>query len=418
VSERRNRAAILLVGTELTDGIVQDVHGRHLAGVLKSLGFAVKRIVLVPDDEDVFRQELDALSRAADLIMVTGGLGPTSDDVTREVVAQVCGVQLQFRPEVWEDLTQRFSSRMSATNRKQAYIPAGFQVLHNAVGTAPGFAGTCNDAVLMALPGPPRELSPMLDDVVLGTLRDQFGLEVEAELVACVFLTPESRLEQALQEARAGDVRWSTRVEGYRIVFTLRGGSEHDREATLDGVAESLGAFRVRRGDHECQELAFRALQSQGETLACAESCTGGLVAKLVTDVPGSSQVFRAGYVTYANEAKERLLGVRVETLEKHGAVSRETVLEMAAGAQRSTDATVSVAVSGVAGPSGGSPDKPVGTVWIAVRRREESRARGFHFSGDRDRVRRRSAVAALLLVECLVLHPDRLDSIGDAHYI
>ncbi len=418
MSERRNSAAILLVGTELTDGTVQDLHGRYVAGVLKSLGFAVKRIVLVPDDQQVFRQELDTLCRGSDLVMVTGGLGPTSDDVTREVVADVCGAALQFRPDIWDELTRRFSSRISGTNRKQAYLPAGFQVLRNNVGTAPGFIGPCNEAVLIALPGPPRELSAMMDDVVLGAVREQFGLPVEPELVACVFLTPESRLEHVLQESRLGDVTWSTRVEGFRIVFTLRGSSEQDREATLASVMKDLGEFRVRRGDHQCQELAFRALVSEKGLLACAESCTGGLVAKLITDVPGSSDVFWGGFVTYADEAKDHLLGVRAETLAEHGAVSQQTVMEMAAGALRNSGAGVSVAISGVAGPGGGSPDKPVGTVWIAVRRREEARAFRFHFPGDRDRVRRRSAVAALLLVECLLLHPERLDSIGNAHYI
>jgi PncC family amidohydrolase len=258
----------------------------------------------------------------------------------------------------------------------------------------------------------------MMDDVVLGAVRDQFGLPLEPELVACVFLTPESRLEHALQEARVGEVRWSTRVEGFRIVFTLRGGSEQDREATLAAVRESLDSFRVRRGDYQSQELAFRALQSQGEVLACAESCTGGLVAKLVTDISGSSEVFWGGFVTYANDAKERLLGVRADTLTVHGAVSQQTVLEMAAGALVHSGATVSVAISGVAGPGGGSPEKPVGRVWIAVRRREEARAFRFDFAGDRDRVRRRSAVAALLLVECLLLQPDRLDSMENGHYI
>ncbi len=406
MSERR--AIILAVGTELTEGVIVNTHFRFLGSELKGLGFQVVRGEQIPDRLSLFRPALRRAVAEAELVLVTGGLGPTSDDLTREAVADAAGVPLEFRPEVWEGLERRYASsgqRLPETNRRQAFVPQGFELLANDWGTAPGFWGRIHTALIAALPGPPAELEPMFRLRFLPLLARHFpGLGSQAELAATALLTPESALEESLLRHRREAVSWSTRVAEDRIAFSLRGGADADRERFFAALIGELGPVRIRRGEVQPAERLFRLLEERGLLLALAESCTGGLVAKMITDQPGSSRVFWGGVVAYSNAAKQRLLGVEQETLERYGAVSRQTAAAMADGLLEATPADLALSVTGIAGPEGGGPEKPVGTAWICARRRGGSaQARAFRFPGGRELVRRRSAVAGLLLAECLL---------------
>lgn len=406
MSEPRG-AVLLAVGTELTEGVILNTHFRFLGSQLKSLGFRVVRGEQIPDDRSLFARSLRRAAGDAGLLLVTGGLGPTSDDLTREAVAEAAGVGLEFRPELWQALVERYAAAgqsLPAANRRQAFIPAGFEVLPNDRGTAPGFCGRLQEAFVACLPGPPAELEPMFARQVLPALAVSFpGLQTE-ELAGTVLLTPESALEEALAARSVPGVVWGTRVADDRIEFSLRGGDAPGRERVFTGLLEELGIVRLRRGSLGPAERLSRRLEADGLKLALAESCTGGLTAKLLTDLPGSSRVFWGGVTAYSNDAKERLLGVPRRLLEERGAVSREAAEAMGRGLLERSTADLSVAITGVAGPEGGSAEKPVGTVWVAALHRDgRAETRAFRFPGGRDLVRRRSAVAALLLAECLL---------------
>ena len=406
--EREIKAAILAVGTELTEGSTQDSHGKYLAGALAERGITTREILLLPDDRELFGSELRRLAGECDLVVVTGGLGPTSDDLSREVIAETAGVELEFHEELWHEIAGRFAGRsVSETNRKQAYVPAGFTVIPNPYGTAPAFWGRmsggrmANGALVVALPGPPRELRPLVTDQVLNLLRNEVGGREPEVLAGTSLLLGESMLEELLREVRVAGVAWGTRAEQFRVAFRLRGGTAVQRERMFEALVARVGSLRIRRGEVEAEGLLLETLRDQGVLIALAESCTGGLGAKLLTDIPGASDQVWGSFVVYSNEAKQRMLGVPAETIRRFGAVSRETVSAMAAGALEHSSAQVSYAVSGIAGPGGGTPEKPVGTVWIGVRRREQDGCeRRFLFTGDRDMVRRKSVVAAMLLTE------------------
>jgi nicotinamide-nucleotide amidase len=398
------RAVILSVGTELTEGVIQDSHVRFLAAELTALGFAVRRGAVLPDEAPVFRAELARAADEADLVVVTGGLGPTADDLTRETVAALAGMPLEFHLEAWDRILARFAGRaVPESNRKQATAPKGFPLLPNANGTAPGFHGRIGQALVVALPGPPGELRPMFSDLVVPLLRDSFALGTTPQVLrGTAFMTPESALEEALRACRREGVGWGTRVEEDRIAFSLRGGAEADREACFRCLVEELGPVKVCREERRPAQLALAALAACGRMLVTAESCTGGLVGRYLTDVPGSSRWYWGGVVSYADAAKERLLGVPRGVLEGHGAVSAETAAAMASGALEASGAGLSLAISGIAGPEGGTPEKPIGTVWIATALAGAPPAAfACRFSGGRDAVRRKAAVAGLLAVAC-----------------
>ena len=408
------RAVILSVGTELTEGIIQDTHVRFLAAELTRLGFTVARAAVLPDDASSFRAELSRAAAEADLAIVTGGLGPTTDDLTREVVADLAGVALEFHQEPWDRILARFAGRgVPESNRKQAMAPAGFTLLPNANGTAPGFHGRIGQAFVVALPGPPSELRPMFADLAVPLLRERFSLSEEPPVLrGTVFMTPESALEEALRGARREGVGWGTRVEEDRIAFSLRGGSASDREACFNGIQAALGTVRVCRGETRPANLLLDALAAAGLVLATGESCTGGLIGRYLTDVPGSSRWYWGGVVSYANAAKVRMLGVPAAVLERYGAVSEETVAAMARGTLAVSGAGLALAVSGIAGPDGGTPQKPVGTVWLATARPGLSPACiSCRFSGGRDAVRRKAAVTGLLAAAAAAADRPFLDS-------
>jgi nicotinamide-nucleotide amidase len=408
------RAIVLSVGTELTEGVIQDSHVRFLAAELTALGFTVQRGMQLPDEAASFRAELARAADDADLVIVTGGLGPTADDLSREVVAALAGVPLAFHQDAWDRILARFAGRaVPESNRKQALAPEGFELLPNANGTAPGFHGRIGQALVVALPGPPGELRPMFTDLVIPLLRRRFALgQAPQVLRGTAFMTPESALEEALRNCRREGVGWGTRVEEDRIAFSLRGGAAEDREAFFRSLVSALGPVRVCREEFRPAQVALEALAASDLVMVTAESCTGGLVGRYLTDVPGSSRWYWGGVVSYADAAKERLLGVPAHVLARHGAVSGEAVSAMASGALAVSGAGLSLAISGVAGPDGGTVDKPVGTVWIATALAGAAPAAfACRFSGGRDVVRRKAAVAGLLSAAAAAAGRPFLDS-------
>lgn len=377
---------IINTGDELLLGFRQNTHQKWLGRRLNDLGYRVARQVSIPDNGAAIEAGVaEALTRA-DLIIVTGGLGPTSDDVTRDRIAGLLDLELRTDTRVLEHLDAFFAARQRETPERvkvQAEVPAGATVLLNAYGTAPGLAihvagGQFRDGAaswLIMLPGPPRELYPMFDEQVAPLLQREMPLGAES---ACVNLRTcgmgESLVEEHLAEPLAGLV-----ARGLGVHFCLSPGGVDVRLACVGDsavaiVAEAEEIVRATlpkhvygSGDELLEEIVVRTLAETGDTLALAESCTGGLIAHRITNVSGASQVFLAGLVTYSNKAKQAFLGVRPATLAEHGAVSEETAREMAAGALRETGADHALSVTGIAGPTGGTPDKPVGTVFIGL---------------------------------------------------
>lgn len=418
----RAKAGICIIGTELVRGIIQDTHVKTISSDLTRLGYEVSRVVMIPDDSSILG-ELRALRESCDLVITTGGLGPTSDDITREAIAEAYGAPLSMNEEAREVLSQRVGDLLNEANLRQVLIPAGFTILPNPNGTAPGFS---LPGVVYTLPGPPRELLPMWTDQVLPSLRA--GEQEEGRLECSVFLTPESYLEQACTQALEA-IRsqfcdqelpsWGTRVQQLRISLYLNGGSADSREALYRGIEGVLTAVRVRRHDVQAADLLLDELDRHSLRISGAESCTGGLVSKLLTDVSGASAYFWGTAVVYSNDAKVQMLGVREETLEEYGAVSGPCVIEMAEGMMRRSGSDASFSISGIAGPKGGSEEKPVGTVYLGFASGKYApvavRLQFRPFS--RDSIRRRAAIASILLLEQYLKGVNLLDIVSGWQY-
>jgi nicotinamide-nucleotide amidase len=385
---------LINTGSELLLGRVLNTHQQWLCRRLADLGHVVARQIAVPDTaKDIQQSVREALSRA-DLIIVTGGLGPTSDDLTRDLIAQLLGKKLERNEAVFTHIKNYFAARnrpMPANNDVQAMVPEGAQVLHNPNGTAPGLAIQIpanatfqienekskirNPQWLVMLPGPPRELRPMFDDAVVPILRREFPLE--APFVCRTLRTGgvgESAVQEKIQPPLAAlvagglEVGYCARVGQVDVRLTARGAdAEKIARAGETIVQQILGANIYGFDDEEIEQVVVRLMTEKKKTLALAESCTGGGIANRVTNVPGASAVFLGGVVSYANSAKEKFLEVRAETLQQHGAVSEAVAREMAEGARAKFGADFAIAVTGIAGPTGGSAEKPVGTVFIAL---------------------------------------------------
>jgi nicotinamide-nucleotide amidase len=377
------RIDIINTGSELLLGRVLNTHQQWLCRQLTDLGYTVDRQVAVDDCAPRMVEAVrDALAQA-DLVIVTGGLGPTSDDRTREVIADFLGRKLHEDATVLAHIQNMFAARkrpMPSSTRVQALVPEGATVLMNAHGTAPGLvleapATSPGTRLLVMLPGPPRELRPMFTEQVVPVLRQRFPL---AEPFVCRSLRTTGLGESLVEERIAGPLQsltqaglelgYCARVGEVDVRFTARGAKARDLVAEGERIARGLLGDLVFAGDDESLEATLiHLLSERKQTLALAESCTGGFIAHRLTNVPGASAVLLAGLVTYSNEAKRQFLGVRAETLAAHGAVSEAVAREMAEGARARTGAHYAIAVTGIAGPGGGTEEKPVGTVWLAL---------------------------------------------------
>jgi len=378
---------LINTGSELMLGRVLNSHQQWICRQLAECGYVVTRQIAVGDSGRAIQQAVrEALSRA-ELVITTGGLGPTSDDITREMIAELLGRKLCEDAAALANVQSFFASRgrpMPPRTRVQAQVLEGAIVFHNRHGTAPGLAidvspnpfrsdGRATLAIL--LPGPPRELQPMFSDQALPLILQKLPLE---RAFVCRTLKTTGLGESAVEAKVAGPLKPLTQA-GLEVGYCARTGevdlrlsaSGADAAKTVDDARQivrgQIGEHIFGEGDEQLEAVVVRLLTERKQTLALAESCTGGLIAHRVTNVPGASAVLLAGLVTYSNEAKQSCLGVRPETLAAHGAVSEPVAREMAEGARRRTGARLAIAVTGIAGPTGGTPDKPVGTVFIAL---------------------------------------------------
>jgi nicotinamide-nucleotide amidase len=405
-------AEIIAVGSEMLGPSRLDTNSLYLSGALASLGIELRIKSVVGDERDdlaaLFRQ---ALGRV-DVVILTGGLGPTDDDLTRDVVSDVLGRPMTIDERIVDQIRARFGRRglvMPEVNRRQAQVPDGAIVLDNPNGTAPGLFIDHHGKVVVLLPGPPREMQPMFDLVCDGPLRDRAG--AERVYRTSIFITGlgESHVEQLAQPVyarwRDGSPPVSTTILAamgqVELHLSVREADETRATDILDRMrAELVGVL----GDHVystdgrvMEEVVGDLLKARGLTIAAAESCTGGLLMSRLTDVPGSSAYVRAGVIAYDNADKGALLGVPEDLLARHGAVSEPVAIAMAEGIRGRTGADVAVGITGIAGPGGGTPEKPVGMVVIAVLSPgREAYVRTFNFLGARTQVKYQSTQAAL----------------------
>ena len=405
-------AWIVSIGTELALGQTVDTNSAWLAQRLLRLGIRPTRHATAADEEADIRAVLRQAADAADLVLVTGGLGPTADDLTRHALATVADVPLEEHAPSLAHLHAFFAARgraMPPANAVQALIPRGGRALPNAVGTAPGIAITLGRTPCYALPGVPLEMRAMFAESVEPELRAAAG----GGAVLCrklnTFGLGESELGALIADlmARGRNPEVGT-TAGYGVVGVRINAAGPDEATARRMLDRAEAELRARLGDlvfgvddETLAQVVGRRLKTLGRTLSVAESCTGGMIAAALTDVPGSSAYFRGGAVTYANEAKTDMLGVPAELIALHGAVSGPVAEAMAAGAAARLGSDYSLAVTGIAGPTGGTAEKPVGLVFIGLRTPEETVVREFRFGHDapRDVIRQRATHAALNLL-------------------
>jgi len=391
---------LLSIGDELLAGDIVDTNAQWLATLCAERGHRVVAQATTGDRIDEIARVLHRARDDGDLILITGGLGPTADDLTRDGVASAFGLALEERPELIDEQVARLKGRVLTPGaRRQAEMPVGARVLSNPRGTAPGFMVQVEQQSVAVMPGVPSEMKAMavaLFDDVIG----QGELQPPRRLQAAGLSESEAghRLGDLMDPSRAG-CRVGITVSLGSMSITVRGEHAAAMDAAADEAASRLGDAVYSRRKESLAERCVSLLTEQGRTVSCAESCTGGLLAGALTDVPGSSVVFRQGAVTYANEVKEALLGVPAELLAQWGAVSEPVALAMAEGQLRASGADVALAVTGIAGPGGGTVEKPVGTVYFALADSAGSVARMISWPGSREGIRGRSVNMALDLL-------------------
>ncbi len=404
-------AEILCVGTEILIGDIVNTNAAYISKRLAALGINQYYQAVVGDNPQRLEEKIrEALTRC-DLLIMTGGLGPTYDDLTKETAARCMGRKLYLHERSLERMSAYFTSMnrtMTENNRKQAYMPEGSVVFDNDHGTAPGLAmeDEADSKIVIMLPGPPREMVPMWDDSVEPYLR-QFSEAVFYSRNINITGMGESAVENVLRDYMEKAVNPTVAPyckEGeVRLRVTARVKTPEEGRALCDRAIAEIAATEVGKYiygiDTTLEEAAVRLLAEAGKHVATAESCTGGLIAKRITEVSGSSAVFDGSVVSYANRIKEKLVGVKAETLEKYGAVSEETAREMACGIREVIGADYGIGVTGIAGPTGGTPEKPVGLVYVSLADEKECQVVRLTLKGDREHIRTLTSNHALAML-------------------
>lgn len=409
------RAEILTIGDELCRGEIVNTNASWLAAELWDLDVTVNWMTSCRDVDEDMRQALATAAGRADLIITSGGLGPTEDDLTVDVLAAMLGVEPVTDELALDRMKERFARAriaMSVNTLRQVRVPAGARVLGNPVGAAPGFEVAIGGVPVFCMPGVPSEMRAIFEQAIrdrVVALREAQGERVEriARRIYHVFGIGESQVATALGDALEGVAGCSVHYQAkfpevlLKVVIRDRDGAAAEaRLAAADGVVrERLGDKIYGTDDDQMATALGRALREAGATLATAESCTGGMIGSMITEVAGSSSYFVGGAITYSNEEKTRQLGVRPAVFIEHGAVSEACVIEMAQGARERFGATFAVAVSGIAGPGGGTEEKPVGTVWLAVAGPARCTTKRMFWPRDRAGIRLLAAFWAMDLV-------------------
>jgi len=405
------KAEIITIGDEILLGQVVDTNSAWIAQELFAQQIQIQQITSITDTEEHISKALAEAGTRADIIICTGGLGPTKDDITKYTAAKFFNTNLVFDQEVMDhvkQIFQRFNRNMPEINKGQAEVLANCEVLFNDWGTAPGMWVHQDGKVYIFLPGVPFEMKNLMTFRVLPKLND---FQTEEKVVNKYILTVgigESHLAELIADIENQfpdhvHLAYLPKIGLVRLRLTLTGKDLNllDQEGELwkDRLVERIGEAVVATEDLSFEEVIVRSFSNNHQTLSTAESCTGGNISRLITEIPGSSKMFQGAIVSYANAVKEHVLGVSADTLKDHGAVSEETVIQMVKGVQQKLNTDYAIATSGIAGPDGGSPEKPVGTVWVAVAGKNEVKTKLFHFHHDRlINIERTTAQALLML--------------------
>ena len=414
------RAAILAIGSELLTPSRVDTNSLYITNALNTIGIDVAYKSIVGDDRAELAAQFAFALQRVDLVVLTGGLGPTADDVTREAVAEQLGLTLREDPTITESIRRRFEARgwqMPEINRRQAMVPVGATVIANPNGTAPGLWIEYDDKAVLLVPGPPREMKPMVDQMVAERLRARTDGWLLLRRALKIAGRSESRVEELTQPVYS---RWRDRQPPIETTIlatpgqielhlSARGDDAAAANAALDRAVAEIEAVMqhdVFSGDgRSMEEVVGELLKARGWRIALAESCTGGLATSRLTDVPGSSQYVDRTAVTYSNMAKIELLGVPQDLIERFGAVSEVVAQSMAENIRTQAKVDVGVGITGIAGPTGGTPAKPVGMVCISVATEASTVVRTFRFPGNRELVKTFSAFTALDMVRRTLLN-------------
>ncbi|HMB91724.1 MAG TPA: competence/damage-inducible protein A [Rhodothermales bacterium] len=411
------KATILTIGDELLIGQVVNTNASWLGEQVSLLGIDVAQIIMLGDDDEAIHDALARSHETTDLIILTGGLGPTHDDLTVEAVAHFFSASLHTDQAILDKITARFERRnrtMPEANRKLALVPEGFEVLANTVGTAPGlWFANGDEHIVVILPGVPREMKAIFEQGVVPRLRQRKGLRAIRHRTLLTTGIGESNLQEKigdLSEMLGPSLRlaYLPSTRGVRLRLTAMGEDNEAVEGSLDRLEarlrEKAGRYIYGMGDDSLEAVLGRLLTERDLTVAVAESCTGGHVLNLLTNIPGSSAYVVGGVVAYANSVKQEQLGVSADVLAAEGAVSEAVVLQMAEGVRTHLGADIGLATTGVAGPGGGTADKPVGTVWIGYADADGSKALLLRLTHDREMNKELSSTGVLELVRRQVL--------------
>lgn len=416
-------ASIITIGDELLIGQTIDTNSAFIAQELNKIGVWVRRRVAVGDVYEDIWKALDEEGAVSEIVIITGGLGPTADDITKPLLCNYFGGTLIVNEDVKAHVKNLFENvyrrpgALLERNLKQAEVPDVCTVLHNARGTAPGMwfskQQEKHKTFYISLPGVPHEMKGLITDQVIPRLMKEFSMPAIVHRTAFTAGQGESMLAEMLMDFEASlpesvKLAYLPNYGMVKLRLTGRGTTKEEVESVLnpvfDRLLEEVKNFLVTDRDEGLEVVVGKILKEKGQTLGTAESCTGGHIAQLITSVPGSSAYFKGGIVSYANEVKTQVLGVLPETLDSVGAVSEETVKQMVQGAIRTLDVDYAIAVSGIMGPDGGSAEKPVGTVWIAVGNKEKTEAIRLNFRFDRQRNIGLTAVNALNYLRKFIL--------------
>lgn len=406
---------LICVGTELLLGNIVNTNAAYLAEKCAGLGLSCYFQTVVGDNEERLSMVLETALKRSDIIIMCGGLGPTEDDLTKEVAARVCGKKLLMHEPSKKALQEYFEKRgieMTENNLKQAMLPEGCIVLENHNGTAPGVIMENESAIVILLPGPPNELCPMFEESVQPYLEGKNTQVIYSQTVK-ICGVGESKVETVVQDliASQSNPTIATYAKTGEVHIRVTAGAENKKEALklIKPIVKEL-KNRFEKDIYTTEEevtlekAVVDLLRAEDLTVTCAESCTGGLLSSRLINVPGVSEFYKSGFITYSNKSKRRLLGVKKTTLQKYGAVSEEVAEEMAKGGALLTKADVAVSITGIAGPDGGTAEKPVGLVYIGCCVKGKTTVKKYRFSGSRNKVREASVSAALTLMRSCIL--------------
>ena len=408
-------AEIICVGTEILLGNIVNTNAAYLARQLAALGVTCHYQTVVGDNRERLLEALGMAAKRSEVILLSGGLGPTEDDLTKETVAEFCSKKLVKDESSRRHIEEYFAGRgirPTENNWKQAMVPEGGRVFENHNGTAPGMVVETKKNRLILLPGPPEELRLMFEESVVPYLRELSPGVILSQTVKTCGLAEsavEERLKDLIDAQSNPTIATYAKIGEVHVRVTAKADTQKEASKLIKPMVKELknrfGNDIYSTDDGVTLEKALvDLLESAGLTISCAESCTGGLIAATLVSVPGISEYFKAGFVTYSNKAKRKLLGVKKGTLQKYGAVSSQTAEEMARGLLAETKTDVGVAVTGIAGPDGGTKEKPVGLVYISCNVKGKITVKECHFKGDREKIRRASVAAALMLARRCVL--------------